>query len=104
MLHSPVATSCERAASFPCENGGALTRLRHRIPNVTFCVLTYGDHPRLAQRAPESIRSHCPQAQYRLIVGANAVSVETEAYLKSLQAKGEIDQLIVSPVNLNKCP
>jgi Glycosyltransferase like family 2 len=74
------------------------------MPAVTICVLTYGDHPRLAQRALESILGHCPRWQYRLIVGANAVSAETEAYLKSLQAKGEIDQLIVSPVNLNKCP
>jgi hypothetical protein len=74
------------------------------MPKVDFCILTYGDHLRLAQRTLESIRGYCPRSEYRLVVGANAVSVDTEAYLRSLQAKGEIDQLIVSPVNLNKCP
>jgi FkbM family methyltransferase len=73
-------------------------------PAVTIGVLTYGDYPRLARRTIESIRQHCDRSAYRLVVGANAVGAETRAYLEGLEAEGEIDRLILSPDNLNKCP
>ena len=73
-------------------------------PAVSICVLTYGDHLRLARQAIESIQRHCCRAQYRLVVGGNAVSQDTENYLQSLCAAGEIDHLLLSPVNLNKNP
>jgi GT2 family glycosyltransferase len=73
------------------------------MPPVTICALTYGDYPQLARRLLESIRRHCLRSEYHLIVGANAIGVDTLAYLQALQASGEIDQLILSPVNLNKC-
>ena len=74
------------------------------MPKVTICVLTYGDHPHLARQAIESIRRHCPRPEYQLRVGANAVGDETRAYLERLETAGEVDQLIMSPVNINKCP
>jgi len=74
------------------------------MPKVTICVLTYGDYASLAARVIESIRSHCPRADYKLIVGANAVGDWTLKYLTSLHAGGHIDNLILSPVNLNQCP
>ena len=74
------------------------------MPKVTICVLTYGDYAHLAARVTESIRSHCPRSEYKLIVGANAVGDRTLKHLDSLQANGEIDHLILSPVNLNQCP
>lgn len=73
-------------------------------PVVTIGVLTYGDFPQLARRTIESIRQHCERSAYRLVVGANAVSDATRAYLEGLAADGAIDRLIVSPENLNKCP
>jgi hypothetical protein len=74
------------------------------MPKVTICVLTYGDHARLAKRVLESIRTYCPRSAYKLIVGANAVVDETLTYLNTLQVNGALDHLIVSPVNLNQCP
>ena len=71
---------------------------------VTICVLTYADYPHLAERVIESIRSHCPRSEYRLIVGANAIGDETLRYVQTLAMNGDIDHLIVSPVNLYKCP
>jgi len=71
---------------------------------VAICVLTYGDHPRLARRTIESIRFHCARSAYRLVVGANSVGRETRDYLQGLEAEGAIDRLILSPANLNKCP
>lgn len=41
---------------------------------------------------------------YNLIVGANAVGQATGSYLKQLQSTGDIDHLIESRENLNKCP
>jgi glycosyltransferase involved in cell wall biosynthesis len=73
-------------------------------PNVTICVLTYGDYFSLARRVIESIRKHCPRAEYDLVVGANEVSYRTLDYLQSLQKSGAIDRLLVSPANLNKNP
>src|SRR5262245_30599664 len=73
-------------------------------PSVTICVLTYGNYPRLAKRVVESIRCHCPRSEYRLVVGANAVVQETLAYLESVKKAADLDRLIVSPVNLCKCP
>ncbi len=71
---------------------------------VTIAVLTYGDYPGLARRCIESIRRRCDRALYRLVVGANAVCVETRTYLEQLRSKGAIDRLLVSETNLNKCP
>lgn len=68
------------------------------------CVLTYGDYPRLAQRVIGSIQRNCSRSRYQLIVGANAIGAETRAYLDSLHTQGEIDQVIVSAENINKCP
>ena len=79
-------------------------RQRGPLPRVTICVLTYGDYLRLAKRVIESIRRNCPRADYRLVLGANAVCGATLDYLKGLQKSGEIDRLIVSPANLGKCP
>lgn len=74
------------------------------MPNITICVLTYGDYPRLARRVIESIRRFCPRLEYELIVGANAVSEETRIYLEARREAGEVDHVISSTVNLNKCP
>jgi len=79
-------------------------RQRGPLPRVTICVLTYGDYLRLAKRVVESIRQNCPRADYRLVVGANAVCGDTFDYLDGLQKSGEIDRLIASPVNLGKSP
>lgn len=73
-------------------------------PAVTFCVLTYGDHPRLARRCLESIRRNCQRRYYRLFVGANAVSATTVAYLKGLLGGGHVDRVCWSRRNINKCP
>jgi len=74
------------------------------MPKVTICILTYGDYAHLVRRAIESIRSYCPRTDYRLVVGANAVGRQTLDYLQDLEQKGEIDRLIVSAENINKCP
>jgi hypothetical protein len=73
-------------------------------PKVTLCVLTYGDYCHLATRVIESIRNHCPRSEYKLVVGANAAGEQTSNYLDGLRVSGAIDQLILSPVNLNQCP
>lgn len=73
-------------------------------PAVTICLLTYGDYPGLARQAIESIRRHCPRSDYQLVVGANAVGQETRAYLEERRDAGDVDRLILSPDNLNKCP
>ena len=71
---------------------------------VTICVLTYGDYPGLASRAIDSIRHNCPRPRYQLIVGGNALGTQTLHYLEGLQARGDIDELILSPTNMNQCP
>lgn len=73
-------------------------------PPVSICVLTYSDYPQLARRCIDSILRHCDRDFYRLIVGANAVGTETKKYLEDLHQRGVIDELILSPVNLNKNP
>jgi GT2 family glycosyltransferase len=73
-------------------------------PAVSICVLTYGDYPDLARTTLDSIIQHCARADYQLIVGGNAVSPATADYLQALHAEGAIDQLLLSPENLNKCP
>jgi hypothetical protein len=78
--------------------------MKTSTPEVSICVLTYGDYPQLAKRCLNPIIEHCPRGSYQLIVGANAVGHETREYLRVLQAAGCIDELIVSPANLNKCP
>jgi len=74
------------------------------MPKVTICVLTYGAHARLASQVLDSIRTHCPRSEYQLVVGANAVGQETRTSLDARHTAGEIDRLIVSEANLNKCP
>lgn len=73
-------------------------------PALSICVLTHGDYPDLVQTTLDSIARHCQRADYQLIVGGNAVGPATQAYLQARRATGDIDQLILSPVNLNKCP
>ena len=73
-------------------------------PPVTICVLTYGDYPELAERSIGSIVTHLDRAQYRLVVGANAVCAQTAAYLEGLLERGTIDRLERSEENINKCP
>jgi len=74
------------------------------MSTVSICILTYGDHVHLARQSIESMRKYCPRSQYQLVVGANAVSPATLAYLNELKQAGAVDQLIVSPTNINKCP
>jgi GT2 family glycosyltransferase len=74
------------------------------MPTVSICILTYGDHANLARQSIESVRRCCPRSEYQLVIGANAVTSETLAYLNDLHRAGEVDDLIVSPTNLNKCP
>jgi GT2 family glycosyltransferase len=74
------------------------------MAKVSICVLTFGDYPHLARQVLESIRTNCPRPGYELIVGANAVCVETEQYLRQLESTGEIDRLVFSEGNLNKSP
>jgi GT2 family glycosyltransferase len=76
----------------------------NRTPRVTICLLTFGDYPDLASRALDSIRRHCPRADYRLVVGANAVCAETLRLLRARHEDREIDELVLSPTNLSKCP
>lgn len=73
-------------------------------PPVTICVLTYGDYVDLAISTIESILRNCERPLYRLVVGANAVGLETRRYLERLEAAGAIDRLHISEVNINKCP
>lgn len=73
-------------------------------PPVTLCVLVYGNHFRLAKRVLKSIGKTCSRSDYRLVVGANAVCEETLELLKTRHRKGQIDRLVVSSVNVNKCP
>ena len=74
------------------------------MKSVSICVLTYGDHPDLAKRAIGSVLKSCPQDSVQLIVGANEVCGETEEYLRHHARAGEIDELVVSRKNINKCP
>ncbi len=74
------------------------------IPSVTLCVLTYGDHLELVRKAIESILVFGNRQLYRLVVGANAPGLATQAFLRQLERKGEVDRLIISDTNVNKCP
>src|SRR6185436_8249522 len=71
---------------------------------LTVCVLTYGPHFDLVHRCIESIRTYTDRALYQLVVGANAVGPETDAYLRELHRKGAIDRIQRSRRNINKCP
>ena len=75
-----------------------------KAPAVSICVLTYGDYLDLVRRCIDSVLQHCPRAEYRLLVGANAPGRKTKEYLEGLKASGAIDTLIISPENINKCP
>src|SRR6185436_13907030 len=74
------------------------------MPPITICLLAYGDFPKLARQVIESVQRHCNRSQYRLVVGANAVCDETRNYLEEWRSAGDIDRLILSPENINKCP
>lgn len=71
---------------------------------VTIVVLTYGEYPSLIQRTVNSIVAMCDSSLYKLVVGANAPGENTLDYLEKMREKGNIDELIVSETNLNKCP
>ena len=71
---------------------------------MAICVATCGDHLRLIKSCVESIHRFCPRDQYRLFVGANAVSTPVRHYLLRGLDQGRIDQVHWSPVNLNKDP
>ncbi|MSU62694.1 MAG: glycosyltransferase family 2 protein [Pedosphaera sp.] len=73
-------------------------------PRLTLCVLTFSEHFRLAKRTLESIWSNCDRADFRLIVGANAAGADTLSFLSERHRSRDIDELIVSPTNLSKCP
>lgn len=73
-------------------------------PRVTICLLTFGDYPRLARQALDSIRRCCSRDSHRLVVGANSVCEETADLLATRHEAGDIDRLIVSSTNLSKCP
>jgi hypothetical protein len=73
-------------------------------PAITICVLTFSDYPHLVRRMLDSVRNHCQRAHYRLVVAANAAGRETLQLLETRYGSGEIDQLILSETNLNKCP
>jgi len=78
------------------------TPTKPSLPPITMSVLAFGDHTELVHRVVESIRIHCPRAEYRLIVGANAVGDKTMKLLSGRRETGEIDELAVSPSNLGK--
>jgi hypothetical protein len=73
-------------------------------PAVTLCLLTFSDYSHLVRRMLDSVRNHCGREQYRLVVGANTPGRGTLDLLQRRCSSGEIDQLIVSEQNLNKCP
>lgn len=71
---------------------------------VSILVLTFGAYPELAKRSIGSVLEHCDRSDFELVVGANAVGAETEAYLKELKTSGWIDVLLESEENINQCP
>ncbi|MFN0067384.1 MAG: glycosyltransferase [Limisphaerales bacterium] len=71
---------------------------------ITFCVLTCGDHLRLIRRCLRSLWRHAPRAAYRLVVGANGVSTRVLSWLERMRLAGRIDRLLVSPMDVSKCP
>lgn len=73
-------------------------------PEVTLCVLTCGDHLRLIRRCLRSLWRHAPRDAYRLVVGANGVSAPVLKWLERMRQAGRIDRLLVSPMDLSKCP
>ena len=72
-------------------------------PSAAICVLLFGDYPQLAMRVFESIEEHVPRADRELIVGANAIGAKTVELVDRLQHEGQIDSLIHSSQNVNKC-
>ncbi len=74
------------------------------MAKVSVCVVTYGDYLELLERCLGSIIQFFPREQYRLLVGTNAVSPRVAQYLDDLKKSGAIDTLILSEVNINKCP
>src|SRR5204863_6777945 len=58
----------------------------------------------LARRCLDSILKHCDRSVYQLMVGANEGRTRTKRYLQRLLQHAAIDRLILSPVNLHKCP
>ncbi len=72
--------------------------------SLTICVLVYGDYCRLAERVLSSIWNNVPRSAYQLIVGANAVGEPTRQFLSQSKVEHRIDELVVSDLNLSKCP
>jgi len=73
-------------------------------PEVTICILVFGDFLDLAHRVCESIVMCSSGSVCHLVVGANAPGKATLRYLEQLQSDGLIDRLVVSTANINKCP
>ena len=73
-------------------------------PRMTICVLAYGDYYHFVRRCLLSVLCRLPRAQYRLVVGANAVCEPTRIFLEALREQGAIDHLVLSEKNLEKCP
>ena len=71
------------------------------FPQVTICVLLFGEYPHLAKKTIGSVLEHCNDSDYQLFVGCNACCDETLEYVNGLS---QIDRLFVSEQNLNKCP
>jgi GT2 family glycosyltransferase len=72
-------------------------------PKVAICALTYGSYSHLAEKCLKSIVTNCNKDYYALIVGANEVDKATYRYLKKLYEEKQIDELYISPENINKC-
>jgi len=57
--------------------------------DFTICVLVYGDHAPLARRCLSSILT-LPRQQFKLRIGLNAASDETQAYVGELITQGDV--------------
>ena len=69
---------------------------------VTICVLLYGDHPNLAERAIGSIIRHTSSEAFRLRVGANAVSATTLKVIDYWARRKPFELSVSSHTNLYK--
>jgi hypothetical protein len=74
------------------------------VPEVTICILGTGDYYHFIRRCVLSVRTHCRRENYKLIVGGNKLSENSRLFLENLRDQGEIDHLILSERNIEKCP
>lgn len=73
------------------------------MADVSVCLLTYGDYPELLERSVSSVLDYCPAQKIQLIVGANAPSARSEAFLSVLE-RSKNATVLRSEDNINKCP